>query len=84
LIGSDFGGKIPGMRILRLLGLLPALIGFALFMMQVGPDEAEINLCKWPRKLFADLPDACLHGAPTWLLYLISAALILIGLAWLF
>jgi hypothetical protein len=83
-----FVGKIDSMQLSRLkrrARLLPTTIGFALgVMMQVGPDEAEINLCKWPKKLWPNLPDACLHGTPTWLLYLISVGLILIGLIWFF
>jgi hypothetical protein len=67
----------------RLLGLLSFLFGLALAAMGVGPDEAEINLCKWPRKLFANVPDACLHGIPSWALYLVALLLIIGGIAWL-
>lgn len=84
----QFGGKIESMessRLKRLARLLPTPIGVTLgIMMQVGPNEAEINVCKWPKKLWPSLPDACLHGAPTWLLYLISTGLILTGLIWFF
>jgi hypothetical protein len=34
-------------------GVIPAFIAIAIpTMMQVGPDDAVINFCKWPRKAF--------------------------------
>lgn len=51
-------------------------------MTQNGPDEAEINFCKWPRKLFTGLPEACLHGFPIEGIWLIAATLIAAGIIW--
>ena len=80
--------KVDGMEkspVVRLLGLLPAFLGLALeTMMQVGPGEAETNLCKWFRLIVPNAKDACLHGLPTIWLQLLPAALIISGLAWLF
>lgn len=43
--------------------LLPAGATVAVpTMMQVGPDDAVLNLCKWPRKLFPSLAENCLPG----------------------
>jgi hypothetical protein len=72
-------------QLLRFIKFLPTLLGFALsVMMQVGPDEAEINLCKWPKKVWPSLSADCLHGTPAWFLYLVSISLIFLGFIWFF
>ena len=84
---------------LRLLGLVPAVIGVVMIVVGgLRPDAAEVKLCSFAKTLFAtllaktmfadspvfapvlDLPDACFHGAPVWAPYLVSAALIIVGL----
>jgi hypothetical protein len=72
-------------RAVRLLGLLPAFLGLALeTMVQVGPGEVEINLCKWVRLLVPNARDVCLHGFPMIGLQLLPMALVTSGLVWLF
>jgi len=44
--------------------LVPAALSLAVpTMMQVGPDDAVLNFCKWPRKLAPSLSENCLLGA---------------------
>jgi hypothetical protein len=51
-------------------------------MTQNGPDEAEINFCKWPRKIFTSWPEACLQGFPIEGIWVISAMLMASGIIW--
>jgi hypothetical protein len=52
-------------------------------MMQVGPDDAILNLCKWPRKLNQALPENCLPGVVTISgLHLAATVLVCVGLLW--
>jgi hypothetical protein len=68
----------------RLVGVVPALIGAAtIIALAIRSDEVEIKLCSAAQR-FAELPDECLHGMPVWLPYLVAAALIAAGLAWMF
>lgn len=50
-------------------------------MMQVGPDDAILNLCKWPRKLFP-VPENCLPGLSSNGIYVFAVALVCSGLLW--
>src|SRR2546429_5701449 len=50
-------------------------------MMQVGPDDAILNFCKWPRKIVA-LPENCLPGISASESYLLAALLVFISLLW--
>jgi hypothetical protein len=64
--------------------LFPTFLGIGLpTMMQVGPDDAILNFCKWPRKFAPSMPEACL---PTWVTadHIYSLALVLIagGIVW--
>jgi hypothetical protein len=63
--------------------IIPALCGTALmFGAQVGPSDAEANLCKWPRGIWPSMRADCLHGIdPLWI-YAVAAALIIGGLIW--
>jgi hypothetical protein len=47
-------------------------------MIQVAPDEAEANFCRW-----FGASAHCLHGIPTWALWLASLVVGVIGLVWL-
>ncbi|MGQ0677592.1 MAG: hypothetical protein ACT4N4_16105, partial [Rhodospirillales bacterium] len=68
----------------RSLRLSPTAVGGAIVAMsQVGPEEAEINLCKWPRKIF-NMPEACLHGFPSDLLLIIATLIAMGGVVWFF
>jgi hypothetical protein len=72
------------MRTMRLLGLLPMLIGVALIIVG-GTHAAEIepSFCRLLQSMAA-LPEACFFGAPLWLVYGLPAALLVgIGLAML-
>jgi hypothetical protein len=70
------------MQTLRLLGLVPVVIGIALII--VGSTHAEVvepSFCRWLQSLAA-VPEACFFGAPVRLVYGLSAALLVsIGLA---
>jgi len=64
------------------LGAIPALLGIGVpTMMQVGPDDAILNFCKWPRK-FVTVPENCLPGATAHELYLLAVLLVSISLLW--
>ncbi|WP_152540034.1 hypothetical protein [Afipia sp. P52-10] len=63
--------------------LLPAALGIGIpTMMQVGPDDAILNLCKWPRKLWPDLPQNCLPGISSVWLYVAAGLLIIGSILW--
>lgn len=65
-------------------GLLPALIGAAIpTMMQVGPDDAVLNFCKWPRKFTPSLAENCLPWVSADELYIFAIVLLAGGLIWL-
>jgi hypothetical protein len=51
-------------------------------MMQVGPDDAVLNFCKWPRKFAPSLPENCLPGLSATGLYAIAAVLVCFGVVW--
>ncbi len=51
-------------------------------MTQNGPDEAEVNFCKWPRKIFPSMSPDCLHGFPVELLLVIAFGLMAGGIIW--
>jgi hypothetical protein len=64
--------------------LFPTFLGIGLpTMMQVGPDDAILNFCKWPRKFAPSLSEACL---PTWVtadhIYSLAVMLIAGGVVW--
>jgi hypothetical protein len=66
------------------LGLVPAALGIWVpFMMQVGPDDAVLNLCKWPRKIAPSLPADCLPGVSANQIYFVAIALVAISIVWL-
>jgi len=71
------------MRGVRLLGLVPILIGAALILVvEVQPDQIEPRICNLARMVVA-VPEACFRGASLWLVVVLpAAALIAIGLAW--
>lgn len=70
------------MGLLRLVGLVPAVIGSAVITAAaVRTNELEIKLCRAAQTL-AELPDECLQAMPVWLPYLVVALLITVGLAW--
>jgi hypothetical protein len=65
-------------------GFVPALLGIGLpFLMEVGPDEAIINLCKWPRKALPSLAENCLPGLSASQVYVAAITLLAIGIIWL-
>ncbi|MCP3466273.1 hypothetical protein [Bradyrhizobium sp. CCGUVB23] len=65
-------------------GLLATAAGAAIpFMMQVGPDDAIANLCKWPKKLTPSLTESCSRGLSSEYLYVVAAGLVFLGLVWL-
>jgi hypothetical protein len=65
-------------------GLLATAAGIAIpFVMQVGPDDAIANLCKWPRKLSPSLAENCSRGLSGEYLYVVAAGLVLLGVVWL-
>ena len=61
--------------------LVPAAIfGSLALMTQVGPSEAEVNLCKW-----IDVnTEGCLHGLPSIIVWTVFVGGILLSLAWYF
>ncbi len=65
-------------------GFIPAGLAIAIpTMMQVGPDDAVINLCKWPRKAFPALAENCLPGISANELYVLAIILFTVGVVWL-
>jgi len=82
------------MRLLRLLGLVPVLIGAAVVVIAGDrASEAELKLCGFAKGLlgklgfaqsFINLPDACFFGAPTWAPYAAAAGCIVAGILWLY
>jgi hypothetical protein len=65
-------------------GFIPAAVGvWVPTMMQVGPDDAVLNLCKWPRKAFPDMAENCLPGVSASQIYIVAAILIALGVIWL-
>jgi hypothetical protein len=69
----------------RGLRLIPTLLASGLLAMtQVGPSEAEANLCHWLNLVGSANPDSCLQGMPEWVLYLIVSAGFFGGLLWFF
>ena len=63
--------------------LLPAAFGIAVpTMMQVGPDDAILNVCKWPRKLAPSLAEDCLPGGSSDVIHIVAVALVCVGLLW--
>lgn len=63
--------------------LLPAALGIVVpTMMQVGPDDAVLNLCKWPHKIATTIPENCLPGISDNELYLAAVILVSAGLLW--
>jgi hypothetical protein len=76
------GGRFMGL--FRLVGVVPALIGVAAIIgLAIRSDEVEIKLCS-AAQTFAELSDECLHTTPFWSPYLVAAAMIAAGLAWMF
>src|SRR5437868_4606641 len=70
------------LRALSILRLAPALAGGGvLAMIGTGPDEAELNFCKWIGKA-ATVQPACLHGLPSEVLWLGGIALVAGGVIW--
>jgi hypothetical protein len=70
---------------LRILRLLPTIIGSTvMFGAQVGPNDAERNLCAWVKMPFPNLPAAerCLHGLNTAYISIIALIAIIGGLVW--
>jgi hypothetical protein len=58
----------------RGLRLLPTLLASGLWAMtQVGPGEAQANLCHWLKLAWSHTSDACLQGIPTGALYAVVA-----------
>jgi hypothetical protein len=51
-------------------------------MIQVGPDDVVLNLCKWPRKLTPRLPENCLPGMSSNDIYVVAVALMCVGVFW--
>jgi hypothetical protein len=71
-------------RIFKLLGFIPALFGAVVIAMaQVGPSDAEQNLCKWLKLIYPNAADACLHGIPSFWIYFLSVILLIVGIIWL-
>jgi len=48
--------------------------------MEVGPDEAIVNLCKWPRKVFPSLAENCLPWVSASTLYIGAIILFAMGI----
>jgi hypothetical protein len=81
------------MRMLRLLGLVPILLGIAVIIVRLSeaarPAAVEPELCSIVGSFitfigtFIDVPEACLQAVPSWLVYGLAAALIAFGLLWL-
>src|SRR5579871_4630628 len=73
-----------GAKTTSLLGVVPTALGLALpLMMEVGPDEAVVNFCKWPRKLIPPLAENCLRGVSEAQLYVTAIILFAIGIIWI-
>jgi hypothetical protein len=65
-------------------GIVPAALAVAIpTMMQVGPDDAIINLCKWPRKAWPSLAENCLPGISPTELYVLAIFLFAVGIIWI-
>jgi hypothetical protein len=65
--------------------VVPALFTGLWGMTQNGPDEAVVNLCKWPKEwFFHSWPDNCLAGTSSWPVYLIIAIGMVGGIIWFF
>jgi hypothetical protein len=82
------------MRLLRLLGLVPILLGIAVIIAGLleaaRPGAVEPHLCSIAsrfitsfRRTFVDVPEGCLRAVPFWLASGLAAALIVFGFVWL-
>jgi hypothetical protein len=65
-------------------GFVPTFLGAAIpTVMEVGPDDAVVNICKWPRKFFPSLAENCLPGLFATELNILAIILLAFGLVWL-
>jgi hypothetical protein len=62
--------------------VLPIVGTGLLTMLQVGPDDAARNFCKWPR-LFIDISPDCISGISATALRWFAVGLILVGIFWI-
>ncbi|UVK42794.1 hypothetical protein BPNPMPFG_004512 [Mesorhizobium sp. AR07] len=53
-----------------------------MFGAQIGPDDAELNLCKWARLALPDTPQHCLAGVNSLQIEAFGAVLLVAGIAW--
>jgi hypothetical protein len=53
-----------------------------MFGSQVGPSDAELNLCKWPKLFLAGIPDHCLAGMSSETFYLVTATAFILTVIW--
>jgi hypothetical protein len=59
-----------------------ACVAALMFGSQVGPSDAELNLCKWPKLFFVGVPDHCLAGMSSETFYLVTATAFILTAIW--
>ena len=60
-----------------------ACAAILMFGSQVGPSDAELNLCKWPKAVLSGIPDHCLAGMSTTTFYILTSVMFVLGVIWL-
>ncbi|HEV7910694.1 MAG TPA: hypothetical protein VGP28_06340 [Methylocella sp.] len=64
---------------------IPSILGASIiFVAEVGPKDAELNLCNWLRLQFPGIQERCLNGISGSLIYALAAVLIVSGVVWVF
>ena len=59
-----------------------ACVAALMFGSQVGPSDAELNLCKWPKLFLDTVPDHCLAGTSSETFYLVTATAFIFAVIW--
>lgn len=59
-----------------------ACVAAIMFGAQVGPSDAELNLCKWPKLFWFGVPDHCLAGISSETFYLVAATAFILTAIW--
>jgi hypothetical protein len=52
------------------------------FGSKIGPSDAELNLCKWPKLFWSGVPDHCLAGMSSETFYLVAVTAFILTVMW--
>jgi hypothetical protein len=59
-----------------------ACVAALVFGSQIGPSDAELNFCKWPKLFWSGVPDHCLAGMSSETFYLVAVTAFIITVMW--